>query len=55
MPELEVDCPHCGATSGTGITLSELGFEAQDFQGRRTDCDSCGETIEWDKADVVNM
>lgn len=55
MPELEIECPNCGSTTGTGIRLSERGYESTTLDGRRADCDSCGEEIYWDKSDVQNM
>lgn len=55
MPELEVDCPECGAQVGTGVSLDLSSFESVTLAGNTSTCQVCGASFQWAKADVVNI
>jgi hypothetical protein len=54
MPELEIERPNCGVTTGTGLRPSERSFGASTFEGRGVTCESCGEQVVRDDPDVPN-
>ncbi|MCF7876572.1 hypothetical protein K9M06_05900 [Candidatus Bipolaricaulota bacterium] len=55
MPELNVECPHCGEETGTSkVVESKKFFRAIRIQEATTNCENCGKTITWGEKDVIN-
>ncbi|MCF8001114.1 MAG: hypothetical protein K9K76_04580 [Halanaerobiales bacterium] len=52
---LKIHCPNCNKITNTGISMDENSFKNSTLNNNSTNCDTCGEIVNWNKEDVKNF